>query len=451
MKTLLPLLAALSLTAALPKPRIKHLPVEGELEISVEDVPGVRWTAVQYHLAGKSSVGTLYPSVDGVWRHRADVAGSRSGKLKYTLIGQTNGEPVVTSGTVDTDSDDRGAVVVSPQERPRRGRTLVFRDDFNSLDTGAWEYEVSMYGGYNWEIQTLTADKFNESFLTTGVMDSTILNEAYNHSAHVFSLTSCFWSKAIWGKCTNEDRYGCHREGRYGLLPPVMSAKLKSRKTVRFGYVCARARIPQGDWIWPAIWMLPQSSHYGQWPRSGEIDLMESRGNSVARAPDGNDHGRNEVGSTMHWGPDAGQNKFYLTHGERDDGSFSTQMHDYCVDWTQDHISITVDGHEVMRTGGNFWQKGGFGGSNPWAGGSHMAPFDQPFYLILNVAVGGTSGFFPDDWTYNSRKPWRDGSTKELEEFWAARHEWQPSWQGDMVAMEVDWVEILLAPHSILK
>ena len=64
------------------------------------------------------------------------------------------------------------------------------------------------------------------------------------------------------------------------------------------------------------------------------------------------------------------------------------------------------------------------------------------FYLMLNVAVGGTSGFLPDDWKYNSRKPWNDGSTKELEEFWAAKHEWQPSWIEDKVAMEVGWVEM---------
>ena len=56
---------------------------------------------------------------------------------------------------------------------------------------------------------------------------------------------------AIWGECTNADRYGCHREGRYSLLPPVMSAKLKSTKTIKFGKACARARIPKGDWIWP--------------------------------------------------------------------------------------------------------------------------------------------------------------------------------------------------------
>ncbi|WAR12517.1 BGBP-like protein [Mya arenaria] len=203
----------------------------------------------------------------------------------------------------------------------------------------------------------------------------------------------------MWGYCTNADRYGCVRHGRDGLLPPVMSGKLKSKKTVTFGEVFARDGA-------------------------------------------GHDHGRNQIGSTMHWGPDAGQNKFYLTHGDRDDSTYSTQMHTYCVDWTQDHITVSVDGHQVMTTGGNFWQKGGFSGGNIWSSGSNMAPFDQPFYLILNVAIGGTNGFFPDNWSYNTPKPWNNNSPAEGADFWNARHNWQPSWQGDNVAMEIDYIEM---------
>ncbi|XP_052818189.1 beta-1,3-glucan-binding protein-like [Mya arenaria] len=332
----------------------------------------------------------------------------------------------------DIDKDDSGL------DRPTK--RLVLRDDFNSLNLDNWDYEVSMYGGYNWEIQvytrdvknifttdgslfikpTLTADSYGEQYLHTGTMNVT----------------------EMWGTCTNAADYGCVRHGQNGLLPPVMSGKLMSKKTVTFGEVCVRARIPQGDWIWPAIWMLPRSNYYGEWPRSGEIDLMESRGNSEAKDTDGNDHGRNEIGSTLHWGPDAGQNKFYLTHGERDDGTFSTEMHTYCVDWTEDNITISVDGNQVMATGGNFWQKGGFSGSNIWSSGGNMAPFDQPFYLILNVAIAGKNGFFPDNWTYNSPKPWNNTSPTVPADFWSARDKWHPSWQGDNVAMEIDYVEM---------
>ena len=56
--------------------------------------------------------------------------------------------------------------------------------------------------------------------------------------------------------------------------------------------------MPRGDWIWPAIWMLPKNAEYGNWPSSGEIDIVESRGNANCA------NGLNSFGSTLHWGPD---------------------------------------------------------------------------------------------------------------------------------------------------
>ncbi|KAH3775029.1 beta-1,3-glucan-binding protein-like [Dreissena polymorpha] len=427
---------------ALPQPNIKHLK-PGGFEVSVDDVPGLQWKRIKYVIDGKAFSEKLHQSVDGTWKHHKNDGDVTSGrKIKYTLVGTHNGKKIMKSGSMKA---EQTGISVLPLDHPRRqSGTLVFRDDFDgAVDTSNWDYEISMYGGYNWEIQvytndplnvftrnghlflkpTLTSEKFNEGYLHTGTMDVA----------------------QLWGRCTNADRYGCVRHGRDGLLPPVMSGKITSKKTIRFGRVNVRARVPQGDWIWPAIWMLPRDSRYGGWPASGEIDLMESRGNSVARAPDGNDHGRNEIGSTLHWGPDAGQNKFYLTHGERDDNSYSNSFHVYSLDWTVDHIIILVDNIEVLRVNienGGFWQKGGFGGNNPWSGGTKAAPFDQAFYLILNVAIGGTNGFFPDDWTYNSRKPWNNNSPTEPADFWNHKNDWLPSWQGDNVAMEVDYVEM---------
>jgi hypothetical protein len=55
----------------------------------------------------------------------------------------------------------------------------------------------------------------------------------------------------MYGYCTNSDRWGCYRAGKDGLLPPVMSGKLKSKSTITFGEVTVCARVPRGDWIWP--------------------------------------------------------------------------------------------------------------------------------------------------------------------------------------------------------
>ena len=66
----------------------------------------------------------------------------------------------------------------------------------------------------------------------------------------------------------------------YTTLPPVTSSSLRTARAFKFGRMEVRARLPRGDWLWPAIWLLPQNSVYGGWPTSGEIDLMESRGNA---------------------------------------------------------------------------------------------------------------------------------------------------------------------------
>lgn len=69
------------------------------------------------------------------------------------------------------------------------------------------------------------------------------------------------------------------------MIPPIQSARLNTNGTasIRYGRVEARLRIPTGDWLWPAIFMMPEESVYGTWPASGEIDLFESRSNLPKR------------------------------------------------------------------------------------------------------------------------------------------------------------------------
>lgn len=86
----------------------------------------------------------------------------------------------------------------------------------------------------------------------------------------------------------------------HAIIPPVRSARLTTAgtKTIQYGRVEVVAKIPKGDWLWPAIWMMPQDSVYGGWPLSGEIDIMESRGNARGYKRGG----REAFSSTLHWG-----------------------------------------------------------------------------------------------------------------------------------------------------
>lgn len=168
----------------------------------------------------------------------------------------------------------------------------------------------------------------------------------------------------------------------------------------KFGTLEIRAKIPGGDWIWPALWMMPRFDVYGGWPRSGEIDLMESRGNRALF--NGNVQvGTEQVGSTLHFGPQWNINGWPTAHHTFNQApGFNEQFHLYKLVWTPSYMHFLVDDRLIgtIHVGNGFWDRGGFwnsGHSNPWEGGTIMAPFDQEFYVIMNVAVGGTA-FFPE-------------------------------------------------------
>jgi beta-glucanase (GH16 family) len=130
----------------------------------------------------------------------------------------------------------------------------------------------------------------------------------------------------VWGRdgpseCTSNANYGCLRTSNgQSIINPIQSAKVISKEfSLRYGRVEVKARLPRGDWIWPgnllifyiiAIWLLPKHNAYGGWPASGEIDIMESRGNG----PDYSEGGYDELGSTLHWGTSWLYNKFSITH-----------------------------------------------------------------------------------------------------------------------------------------
>jgi len=332
------------------------------------------------------------------------------------------------------------------------GQNLIFEDEFDELDFDVWQHERTLSGGGNWEFQIydnnrsssyvrdgilyikpgLTEDRYGEGFVTNGVVN--------------------LWGGSDANQCTQNEWYGCERVGNaQNALNPTVSARIRSSRGFNFQYgrVEVRARMPKGDWLWPAIWMLPQWEEYGGWPASGEIDLVESRGNLDLRNEDGVLMGHQHAGQTLHWGPFWPYNGYEQTTGYQI-GDFGDSFHVYQLEWTETSITLSIDDVETMSVSppvGGFWELGGFdqipGADNPWSEGDRMAPFDRKFYLIFNVAVGGTNGFFGDNWTNaNGPKPWINESPTAPADFWNARNNWLPTWVGDDVAMAIDYVRV---------
>jgi len=223
------------------------------------------------------------------------------------------------------------------------------------------------------------------------------------------------------------------------------SAKVRTAESFSFKYgrVEIRAKLPRGDWLWPALWLLPRHNSYGDWPASGEIDLVESRGN--VDYPAG---GSNSFGTTLHFGPFWPEDPYYLAHKQYTlpTGDFADEFHIFGLFWSNGTLYsyIDKDSQKVLSLtfDESFWQRGGWNDKlidNPWQGRGNSAPFDQQFFLIFEVAVGGTNGYFPDGM---DGKPWNNGDPHAVNSFWNAVNNWYPSWKGDEAAMQIDWVRV---------
>ena len=147
------------------------------------------------------------------------------------------------------------------------------------------------------------------------------------------------------------------------------SSRLVSRNKGdwKYGYIEVKAKLPQGTGTWPAIWMLPTDWTYGSWPASGEIDIMEHVG-----------YKQGMVYGTVH------TKAFNHGIGTQKGDSIAVEgvqdnFHVYAIDWSPEKIDFLVDG-KLYNT---FHNEGS--GSEAW-------PFDQPFHLLLNLAVGGNWG-----------------------------------------------------------
>lgn len=199
-----------------------------------------------------------------------------------------------------------------------------------------------------------------------------------------------------------------------------------------------------------ALWMLPKDWKYGGWPASGEIDILESRGNRQLYVGDVN-IGVEQITDTLHWGPDPSHNRWERTHFERNlKKGYNTGFHKYQLEWTPEHIKISADNVQmgiITPPAGGFWQYGDLqdsGFPNPWTN-SKMAPFDQEFYLIFNLAVGGTNGYFPDNIdNLSGQKPWSNEADNAPTTFWQGNKEWLPTWKRntDDSHLQIDYVKV---------
>jgi beta-glucanase (GH16 family) len=243
--------------------------------------------------------------------------------------------------------------------------SLVWNDEFDGdrVDPLKWDYDLGN-GFYDYKSHQWIAGWGNEE-----------LQYYTREPENVFVKDGCLTIRAI-----KESLHGCG----------YTSARLKTRKrdgtplfTTQYGKVEFRARVPWGKGLWPALWMLPQDDRYGGWAASGEIDLMEI----VGEKP-------HQVLNSIHFGSVYPERSLVTHVHDLPGGSTVADWHVYAVEWEPGEIRFYVDG--VHTSTQAFWwscrktvdgkgvQPERASDNFPWP-----APFDQPFFLLMNVAVGG--------------------------------------------------------------
>ncbi|MEW6998686.1 family 16 glycosylhydrolase [Colwelliaceae bacterium BS250] len=248
---------------------------------------------------------------------------------------------------------------------------LIWQDEFDTstIDRSKWNAEIDCWGGGNDELQCYT-DRADNGFTQDGMLHMVAKEEDY--SGPKFS-----------------DIHPEYNSNDKSKTSPFTSVRLqtKNKLSIRYGRVDIRAKVAPGQGMWSAFWMLPSDNVYGKWPASGEIDIMESLNPGIAA---------NEVHGTLHYGLPWPQweNKVEAFHM---DASPSDNFHVYSIEWQADEIRWYVDSKHYQTQSATGWynyiwqgQEQGFQVANP------AAPFDQEFYLIMNIAVGGNWPGEPD-------------------------------------------------------
>ncbi|MBG0850730.1 lectin [Streptomyces spinoverrucosus] len=238
------------------------------------------------------------------------------------------------------------AVAAPAQAEPVGVQAVTFSDTFDGPAGAA-------VNSSRWQLET--GDNVNNherQYYTSGTN-----NAALDGQGHL----------VITAKRENPANYQCW----YGRCE-YTSARLNTagKFTAQYGHVEARMKIPRGQGMWPAFWMLGNDLGQVGWPNSGEIDIMENVGFEPSTVH-GTIHGPGYSGSG---GIGAG---YSLPNGQ----AFADGFHTFAVDWAPDSITWSVDGNVYQRR-------------TPADLGGRQWVFNKPFFLILNLAVGG---YWPGD------------------------------------------------------
>lgn len=285
------------------------------------------------------------------WRYRFDPSGTGgSGRYRVTATAWD------TSGLQD---GTRGKVQFTTvgAEPPVDPDGLVWHDEFNGnrVDPTHWKTVTGTYGG------PYTVQDYTDRARNIRVENGNLVLQAHREDSNGQRYTS--------GMVVSDD------------FRRADNGSTRGNTSWRYGRYEMRARVPDASGLWPAFWMRPAEGVHGWWPRSGEIDIMEYAGPTPTSWTD------RRIVNDLHWWSDtARDNNGSMGHFTRVSEAWLDQFHTYAIEWSPTGFRWYTDGvltHSANR-----------GWSAPDA--PYPAPFDENFFITINLQVGGWAGNVAD-------------------------------------------------------
>ena len=227
----------------------------------------------------------------------------------------------------------------------------VWRDEFdgNSLDETKWDYYTSGWKDENQQVQNCYRNR----------------PENVNVNGGSLNLVGLYKPGET---CTGNTKTGDFTSS---------FVQTKGKADFKYGYIEARIKMPKNKSTWPGFWMSPSDKKYGEWPNSGEIDIVETKGSNYKFAAS-DAHWRDKNTPTGQTG--GHRSRQGIIPSTKFDTHNTTEWHTYGVKWTEGKLEYFIDG-ELHHTITEFKNSNSTGNPN--------GPFDQNFFLRLNLAIGG--------------------------------------------------------------
>jgi beta-glucanase (GH16 family) len=244
---------------------------------------------------------------------------------------------------------------------------LVWADEFNGteLDRNKWKPEESCWGGGNQERQCYT-DRPENIRVADGIL-------------HLMARKERFTGPDRPPEIADAPNPQATREYTSGKIRTLGLSSWK------YGKIEFRARPPKGQGTWPAVWMMPANNAYGGWPLSGEIDILEGVNLGATCDICVGSVGENRMISALHFGDYAPNNKLRDTRVALPSHALpSDAFHVWTLEWGEGLMRFYLDGRKYWELTNADWHS-----ASPLAKSNPVAPFDQPFYIMANLAIGG--------------------------------------------------------------